>query len=136
MFKEAIAAKSSVSMPKPGPPSAARRKSSTPANFSLLSPIKVESMVSLEALKFELSLVQSALKAGHKDKATSARGKQVSTNLSLLALTPPPTQIQDRSAEVKQKLQSDAKFRESYSRQVTREMAGEQQLEAQLIKQV
>ncbi len=79
MFKEPIAAKSSVSMPKPEPPSAgAKRKSSTPANFALLSPIKVEGMISLEALKFELSLVQSALKAGHKDKATSTRGRLVS----------------------------------------------------------
>ena len=37
---------------------------------------------------------------------------------------------------IKQKLQSDAGFRQSYGRTVTREIQGEQQLEAQLAKQV
>ncbi len=77
MFKEAIAAKSRVSMPKPA--AAASGKAATSANVALLSPVKVEDMMSLQALKFELSLVTSAIKAGHRDKATASRGRMVRT---------------------------------------------------------
>lgn len=76
MFKESIAAKSSVSMPKPGAPATSKGQSSL--NIALLSPVKVETTVSLEALKLEFSLVQSAMKAGHRDKPTALKGKMVS----------------------------------------------------------
>ena len=76
VFQEAIAAKSGRSMPKPSAPSTAGK---TSTNFALLSPVKVEGMMSLEALKLEFSLVQNAMKGGHRDKTTTQRGKAVSS---------------------------------------------------------
>ena len=76
VFQEAIAAKSGRSMPKPSAPSTAGK---TSTNFALLSPVKVDGMMSLEALKLEFSLVQNAMKGGHRDKATTLRGKAVSS---------------------------------------------------------
>lgn len=46
-------------------------------NYSLLSPVKAESTTSVAALKFELSLVTSAIKGGHKDSQTIQKGKLV-----------------------------------------------------------
>jgi hypothetical protein len=79
VFKEEIAAKSAVPMPKltpKAPPSKQGGASGTP-NYSLLSPVKVEATTSVAALKFEFSLVTSALKGGHKDGQTVQRGKLV-----------------------------------------------------------
>lgn len=45
-------------------------------------------------------------------------------------------QIQERMDAIKKKLQSDPSFRQNYSRLVTKDMNSEQQLEAQLTKQV
>ncbi len=39
--------------------------------------INFRSTTSIDALKFELSLVQKAMEAGHKDPATAQRGRQV-----------------------------------------------------------
>ena len=70
-------------MPKLAPKAAAKKPSggagggATP-NYSLLSPVKPESTTSVAALKFEFSLVTSALKGGHKDAQTVQRGKLVS----------------------------------------------------------
>ncbi len=50
---------------------------STGLNLAAQSPVKVENTTSIEALKFELSLVQKAMEAGHKDPATIQRGRQV-----------------------------------------------------------
>lgn len=47
------------------------------ANVSALSPVKIENTISIEALKFEYSLVQTAVKSGHKDAPTLQRGRQV-----------------------------------------------------------
>ena len=81
VFHEAIAAKSAVKMPKPSAAKPSKGQGAAgggaSVNFALLSPVKVESMISMEALKLELSLVQSAMKAGHKDKVTAVRGKMV-----------------------------------------------------------
>ena len=77
IFHEAIAAKSSVTMPKPKISPQKGAQGGSGVNFAALSPVKVESMTSLEALRVEYSLVQSAVKAGHKDAATIQRGKQV-----------------------------------------------------------
>ena len=77
IFHEAIAAKSSVTMPKPKVSPQKGAQGGSGINFATLSPIKVESTTSLEALRVEYSLVQSAVKAGHKDAATIQRGKQV-----------------------------------------------------------
>ena len=77
IFNEAIAAKSSVTMPKPKVSPQKGAQGGSGVNFAALSPVKVENMTSLEALRVEYSLVQSAVKAGHKDAATIQRGKQV-----------------------------------------------------------
>ena len=78
VFQEPVVAKSTVSMPKPTP--ASKGPGGSGPNLALLSPIKVENMTSMEALKLEFSLVQSAIKNGHKDVSTAQRGKQVRTN--------------------------------------------------------
>ena len=77
VFCEAIAAKSSVTMPKPKVSPQKGAQGGSGINFAALSPIRVESTTSLEALKVEYSLVQSAVKGGHKDAATIQRGRQV-----------------------------------------------------------
>ena len=77
VFHEAIAAKSSITMPKPKVSPQKGAQGGSGVNFAALSPIKVESTTSLEALRVEYSLVQSAVKAGHKDATTIQRGKQV-----------------------------------------------------------
>ena len=74
-----MVAKSTVSMPKPTPPS--KGPGGSGPNLAALSPIKVDNMTSMEALKLEFSLVQSAIKNGHKDANTAQRGKQVCTSL-------------------------------------------------------
>ena len=70
-------------MPKLNPKSPSKKggsggggKGPTP-NYSLLSPVKPEETTSVAALKFEFSLVTSAIKAGHKDSQTVQRGKLV-----------------------------------------------------------
>ena len=45
-------------------------------------------------------------------------------------------QIQARMEAIKQRLQSDPQYRQAFGKQVTKEMHNEQQLEAQLAKQV
>ena len=79
VFQEPVVAKSTVSMPKPTPPS--KGPGGSGPNLAALSPIKVDNMTSMEALKLEFSLVQSAIKNGHKDASTAQRGKQVSMRL-------------------------------------------------------
>lgn len=135
-------------MPKPtaktSPAKGATGGSGSSANFALLSPVKVENTTSLEALRFELSLVQSAIKGGHKDAATVQRGRQVrmeDRNLSpnthtLFLFSLFCTQIQARMETLKQRLQSDPRFRQAFAKQVAKELQVEQQLEAQLAKQV
>lgn len=78
VFKEAIAAKSAVPMPKltPKAPPNKQGGGGTP-NYSLLSPVKAEGTTSVAALKFEFSLVTSAIKGGHKDGQTVQKGKMV-----------------------------------------------------------
>ena len=70
-----MVAKSTVSMPKPTAPSKAPGAGGT--NLAALSPVRVDNMTSLEALKLELGLVQNAIKSGHKDAGTVQRGRQV-----------------------------------------------------------
>lgn len=77
VFNEAIAAKSSVTMPKPKVSPQKGGQGGSGINFSALSPVRVESTTSLEALRVEYSLVQSAVKAGHKDATTVKKGRQV-----------------------------------------------------------
>lgn len=45
-------------------------------------------------------------------------------------------QVKARLDAIQQKLHSDPKFRQGYPMQVAKEMQGEKQLEAQLVKQV
>ena len=45
-------------------------------------------------------------------------------------------QIQARMETLKQRLQSDPRFRQGFAKQVAKELQIEQQLEAQLVKQV
>ena len=45
--------------------------------MAALSPVKIENTTSIECLKLEYSLVQNALKAGHKDSSTVQRGHKV-----------------------------------------------------------
>ena len=86
MFKESIAAKSAVPMPKLAaktPPKKQGAAGGGPtANYSLLSPVKAEATTSVAALKFELSLVTSAIKGGHKDSQTIQKGKLVRQGVS------------------------------------------------------
>ena len=84
VFHEAIAAKSSVTMPKPKVSPQKGAQGGSGINFAALSPVKVESTTSLEALRVEYSLVQSAVKAGHKDAKTIQKGKQVRKSLNFL----------------------------------------------------
>lgn len=46
-------------------------------NYALLSPVKVEATTSVGALRVELSLATSAIKAGHKDPRTVQKAKLV-----------------------------------------------------------
>ena len=85
VFHEAIAAKSSVTMPKPKvSPQKGTQQGGSGINYSVLSPVKVESTTSLEALRVEYSLVQSAVKGGHRDAATIQKGKQVLCTVSMV----------------------------------------------------
>ena len=85
VFQESIAAKSTVPMPKLTSPS--KKGGVAPAggspNYSLLSPVKVESTTSVAALKFEFSLSSSAIKGGHKDAQTVQKAKLVSETATL-----------------------------------------------------
>jgi len=103
-------------MPKPTAPS--RSPGGGGTNLAALSPVKVDNMTSLEALKLELGLVQNALKSGHKDASTIQRGRQ----------------IQARMQVIKQRVQTDPQFKQGYARQVAREIQAEQQLEQQLTR--
>ena len=83
VFKEAIAAKSAIPMPKLTSPTrkpggGGASGGGTSPNFALLSPVKAESTTSVAALKFEFSLVSSAIKGGHRDGQTVQKGKLVS----------------------------------------------------------
>jgi coiled-coil and C2 domain-containing protein 1 len=113
VFQEAIAVTSSKQMPRPSPAGSAPSP-----NLSLLSPMKVENTTSAEALKVELSLVQSALKSGHKDPATVQKGRQIQARLQV----------------VRQRLQTDPQFRAAYPRQLAREMALEEKMEEKLVQ--
>ena len=80
VFQESIAAKSAVPMPKLTSPTRKQGGAAgggASANYSLLSPVKVESTTSVAALKFEFSLVSSAIKGGHRDGQTVQKGKLV-----------------------------------------------------------
>ena len=80
VFKESIAAKSAIPMPKLSTPPKKQGGAASPGttpNYALMSPVKAENTISVAALKFEFSLVTSAIKGGHKDGHTVQRGKLV-----------------------------------------------------------
>lgn len=68
-------------MPKLVPKTSPSKQGGTAGtpNYSLLSPVKADATTSVAALKFEFSLVTSALKGGHKDGQTVQKGKLVRT---------------------------------------------------------
>ena len=80
VFQEAIAEKSATPMPKlvTSPKKQGGAAAGGSPNYSLLSPVKIESTTSLAALRVELSLAASAIKGGHKDPHTVQKAKLVS----------------------------------------------------------
>lgn len=104
VFQEAIAAEPTVTMLRP------------PVSGQATSPIKVEQTTSMDALKLEFSLVQSAVKAGKKDPPTIQRGRA----------------IQSRLQAIKQQLQRDPNYRREYVSAIVREMKVEKAFEQQL----
>ena len=108
VFQEAIAADQTVNMPHPQ-----ALHHSTPH----VSPIKIDSTTSLEALKLELKLVQNAIRSGRKDAALIKRGHAA----------------QQRMQKVKQQLHNPS-YRKEYIATIKHEMKSEKLLEAQLVK--
>ena len=109
VFQEPIATEPTVSMLRP--------TAGTTGSGGVTSPIKIEQTTSLEALKLELSIVQSALKAGKKDPSIIQRGQA----------------IQSRTKLIKQKLQ-DPSYKREYLTAITRELKAEKVFEQQLVQ--
>ena len=108
VFQEPIAAEPTVHMPVPV---------ATP-QANTISPIEVDNTTSVDALKLEFRLVQSALKSGQKNQALLQRGRQIQSRLQI----------------VQQRLQQDANYRKQYVQQVSHEIQQEKLLEQKLAK--
>lgn len=107
VFQEAIAAEPTVKMLRP-PVSGGQP----------MSPIKVEQTTSMDALKLEFSLVQSAVKAGKRDAALIQRGKAIQNRLKL----------------IQQQLAKDPNYRREYVASIAREIKLEKAYEQQLVQ--